>query len=247
MTGGVTGRMIRPVTPPRPIRAAAGGGQHAPVPDQHHPGDPEPVLDLGHLAGHGHGVPGVAGKDLDGGRDAFGGGQQAVDDLQPAPHPVLRVADGALRAGPALERGAGHVIQDQGAAARCRAAGASSIFCCRACSQSIAAYRSSSSHEPSPRTSPRELAAVWPRSPRAMASLESGLVTCATAIATTRSRCRDATHPPGTRRSTETAQRRTPRSNPDVTSRDHELRPSRPPGCGCGRQPLPIRSMAAAA
>ena len=42
-------------------------------------------------------------------------GQQAVDDLQPAPHPVLRVADGALRAGPALERGAGHVIQDQGA------------------------------------------------------------------------------------------------------------------------------------
>ena len=174
-------------------------------------------------------------------------GQQAVDDLQPAPHPVLRVADGALRAGPALERGAGHVIQDQGAAARCRAAGASSIFCCRACSQSIAAYRSSSSHEPSPRTSPRELAAVWPRSPRAMASLESGLVTCATAIATTRSRCRDATHPPGTRRSTETAQRRTPRSNPDVTSRDHELRPSRPPGCGCGRQPLPIRSMAAAA
>ena len=108
--------MIRPVTPPRPIRAAAGGGQHAPVPDQHHPGDPEPVLDLGHLAGHGHGVPGVAGKDLDGDRDALGGGQQAVDDLQPAPHPVLRVADGAQRAGPALERGAGHVIQDQGAA-----------------------------------------------------------------------------------------------------------------------------------
>ena len=116
MTGGVTGRMIRPVTPPRPIRAAAGGGQHAPVPDQHHPGDPEPVLDLGHLAGHGHGVPGVAGKDLDGDRDALGGGQQAVDDLQPTPHPVLRVADGALRAGLALERGAGHVIQDQGAA-----------------------------------------------------------------------------------------------------------------------------------
>jgi len=95
-----------------------------------------------------------------------------------------------------------------------------------------------------------------------------------------------ATHPPGTRRSTETAQRRTPlnpsarsprstprcvtgaprchpadagipevhrspvsgrrkirgfapRLNLDATSREHELCPSLPPGCGCGRQPLP--------
>ena len=35
------------------VLAQPGGGQHAPVPDQHHLGDPEPVLDLGHLAGHG--------------------------------------------------------------------------------------------------------------------------------------------------------------------------------------------------
>ncbi len=31
------------------VLAQPGGGQHAPVPDQHHLGDPEPVLDLGHL------------------------------------------------------------------------------------------------------------------------------------------------------------------------------------------------------
>ena len=98
------------------VLAQPGGGQHAPVPDQHHLGDPEPVLDLGHLGGHGRGVPGVAREDLDRDRDALGGGQQPVDDLQPAPHPVLGVADRAQRAGPALERGGGHVIQHQGAA-----------------------------------------------------------------------------------------------------------------------------------
>ena len=35
------------------VLAQPGGGQHAPVPDQHHLGDAEPVLDLGHLGGHG--------------------------------------------------------------------------------------------------------------------------------------------------------------------------------------------------
>ena len=39
------------------VLAQPGGGQHAPVPDQHHLGDPEPVLDLGHLGGHGRGSP----------------------------------------------------------------------------------------------------------------------------------------------------------------------------------------------
>ena len=62
------------------------------------------------------GVPGVAREHLDRDRDALGGGQQPVDDLQPAPHPVLGVPDRAQRAGPPLERGRGDVIQHQGAA-----------------------------------------------------------------------------------------------------------------------------------
>jgi hypothetical protein len=66
-----------------------------PVPDEHHLGDPEPVLDLGHLGGHSRGVSGVALEDLDGDRDAVLAGQQPVDDLQPAVYPVFGVADGA--------------------------------------------------------------------------------------------------------------------------------------------------------
>ena len=50
--------------------------------------------DLGHLGGHGRRVAGVAGEHLDRDRDALGGGQQPVDDLEPAPHPVLGAADG---------------------------------------------------------------------------------------------------------------------------------------------------------
>ena len=98
------------------VLAQPRGGQHAPVPDQHHLGDPEPVFDLGHLGGHGRRVAGVAGEHLDRDRDAVLAGQQPVDDLQPAVHPVFGVADDAQRAGPALERGGGHVIQHQGAA-----------------------------------------------------------------------------------------------------------------------------------
>ena len=98
------------------ILAQPRGGEHAAVPDQHHPGDAEPVLDPGHLGGHGLRVAGVAGEDLDGDRDAVLAGQQPVDDLQPAPDPVFGVPDGTERAGPALERGTGDVIQDQGAA-----------------------------------------------------------------------------------------------------------------------------------
>jgi hypothetical protein len=73
-------------------------------------------LDLGHLAGHGRGIAGVAFEHLDGDGDAVLAGQQPVDDLEPAPHPVFGVADGAQRAGPALERGTGHVVEHQGAA-----------------------------------------------------------------------------------------------------------------------------------
>ena len=88
-------------------------GQHAPVADQHHAGEGEPVLDLAHLAGHGLGVAGVALEDLDSDRDAVLGGEQPAGDLQAAADPVLGVADGAQRAGPALERGRGDVVEDQ--------------------------------------------------------------------------------------------------------------------------------------
>src|SRR6266704_2910792 len=49
-------------------------------------------------------------------KDGVRGRLQIVYGQQPAPHPVLGVADRAQRAGPALERGTGHVIQHQGAA-----------------------------------------------------------------------------------------------------------------------------------
>ena len=61
----------------------------------------------------------------------------------------------------------------------------------RASAQSIAAYRSSSSQPDTPRTSPSELVAVSVRSPRAVASLESGAITAAISMAITRSRRRD--------------------------------------------------------
>ena len=173
------------------ILAQPRGGQHAPVPDQHHLREAEPVLELAHLSGGGLGVPGVALEHLDGDRDTLLGGQQPADDLQPSADPVFGVADGAQRAGPPLERRGGHVVKQQGAAGQVpgrervldaalpggqpvhRRVQVSLITA--ACAQ----------HSPS------ELAAVSSRSPRAMASLESGAITCATAIAVTRSRCRD--------------------------------------------------------
>ena len=57
--------------------------------------------------------------------------------------------------------------------------------------QSIAAYRSSSSQLEIPSTWPSELMAVSARSPRAVASLEPGAITWAISIAVTRSRRRE--------------------------------------------------------
>ena len=60
----------------------------------------------------------------------------------------------------------------------------------RSSTQSIAAYRSSSSAPDTPSTAPSELVAVSPRNPRAVASFDSGAITCAASIAVTRSRRR---------------------------------------------------------
>ena len=58
----------------------------------------------------------------------------------------------------------------------------------RASAQSIAAYKSSSSHADTPSTWPSELVAVSVRNPRAVASFDEGAITWATNIAITRSR-----------------------------------------------------------
>ena len=133
LTCGARSAVIQSSPAGRDILAQPRGGQHAPVPDQHHLVDPEPVLDLGHLGGHGRRVAGVAFEDLDGDRDAVPAGQEPVDDLQPALHPVFGVADGAQRAGPALERGGGDVIQHQGAAAQVPGGQRALDLSCRPC------------------------------------------------------------------------------------------------------------------
>ena len=61
----------------------------------------------------------------------------------------------------------------------------------RSSSQSIAAYRSSSSQPATPSSWPTVLVAVSVRNPRAVASFEPGAITCATSIAVTRSRHRE--------------------------------------------------------
>ena len=88
-------------------------GEHAPIPDQADPAQPEPVLELGDLGGQGFRVGGVALEHLDGHRYPGGRAQQPVDDLQPAFHPVAGVPDRPQRAGAALKRRRGHVIEHQ--------------------------------------------------------------------------------------------------------------------------------------
>ena len=88
-------------------------GEHAPIPDQTHPRQPEPVFEFVDLGGQGLRVGGVALEHLD--RDRYPGGraQQPVDDLQPPFHPVSGVPDRPQRAGAALKRRRGHVIEHQ--------------------------------------------------------------------------------------------------------------------------------------
>ena len=95
--------------------ADARRGDHAAVPDQADAGQPETLFELVHLHRQGFRVGGVAVEHLDGHRRPGGGGQQSVDDLQPAFDPVAGVSDLAQRAGAALERRRGHVVEHQGA------------------------------------------------------------------------------------------------------------------------------------
>ena len=79
---------------------------------------------------------------------------------------------------------------------KCRAANWVSMPSLRSSAQSIASYRSSSSQPATPSTTPRELVAVWARSPRAIASFDPGSITVAISMAHTRSRLREGVGPP---------------------------------------------------
>ena len=142
------------------VLAQPRGGQHAAVADEHHAGEAEPVLDLAHLGGDGLGVAGVSVEHLDGDRDAVLGGEQPVDDLQPSPDPVLGVPDGARRAGPPLERGGGHVVEDQGSPGQVPGRQRVLDPVLPGGQPVHRAYRSSSSQPATPSTWPSELAAV---------------------------------------------------------------------------------------
>ena len=90
-----------------------GSGEHAAVADQGDPAQPEPGGELADLGGQRLGVGGVAVEHLDGHRYPGGGAQQPVDDLAPAFDPVAGVPDRPQRAGAALKRRRGHVIEHQ--------------------------------------------------------------------------------------------------------------------------------------
>ncbi len=95
--------------------ADARAGEHAAVPDQADPGEPEAFFELGDLGAQGFRVGGVAVEHLDRYRYPGGATQQPVDDLRPAFDPVAGVPDLAQRAGVALKRRRGHVVEHQGA------------------------------------------------------------------------------------------------------------------------------------
>ena len=98
--------VIQPSLAGRTSVAQPGGGQHAPVPGQHHLGDPERSV-TGHLGCHGRGSR-CCRRRPRGDRDA-GGGQQPVDAA--AGPARLWGGRSRLAGGPALERGGGTIAQ----------------------------------------------------------------------------------------------------------------------------------------
>ena len=94
-----------------------GRGDHAPVPHQSHPADPEPILDLGNLRPQRHRIPPVARKRLHRHRAALGGAQQSEHDLLLAFLAVPVVTECRQGATPSLQEAGGDVIKDQGGVA----------------------------------------------------------------------------------------------------------------------------------
>ena len=79
----------------------AGAGDQAAVADQHHPLQPEAVLDLGNLTGERGRIGGIAFEHLDRDRAAVGGAQQPDDDLRL----VAPTVAGCSRSAPARSSG----------------------------------------------------------------------------------------------------------------------------------------------
>ena len=88
-------------------------GQHAAIADQHHVAQPEALLQLGDLGGHGGRVGGVAFKHLDRNRTTIGGTQQADHQLPPVAATVSAVTVTGQWTTAALEIGGGHVVEHQ--------------------------------------------------------------------------------------------------------------------------------------
>ena len=139
--------------------------------------------------GQGRVVVQLAGEHLDRDRPPILVAQQAVDDLRQPELPITRVPQPPQRTRPALEvtartrhRAPSPRRRDDGRRGDPRSAS------WRSSSQSIAAYRSSSS---APST-PSSLASVDCPSVRTVPSFDPGQITRPTIIARHRSRCRDA-------------------------------------------------------
>jgi hypothetical protein len=97
------------------VFADARVGDHAAVPDQHHPRQPEPLLQLVHLGRQRRRVPGLARERLDGDRTALPVAEQAIDDLRPIGPLVPAVAVPGQFAAAPLQIGRADVVQHQGA------------------------------------------------------------------------------------------------------------------------------------
>ena len=103
-----------PVEPGGPqLVADAGAGDHAAVPDQHHPRQPEALFELVDLRRQCRWIGGVAFEHLDRHRTAIGSTEQAVNDLQFALLAVPRIAEAPQLAAPSLEPGRRDIVQHQ--------------------------------------------------------------------------------------------------------------------------------------
>ena len=105
---------VHPVEPGRlEFFLDAGAGDQAAVADQHHPLQPEAVLDLGNLTGERGRIGGIAFEHLDRDRTAVGGAQQPDDDLRLVAPTVAAVAEARQRAAAALEIARGEIVEDE--------------------------------------------------------------------------------------------------------------------------------------
>jgi hypothetical protein len=103
-----------PVEPGRlEIIADAGAGDHAAIPDQHHPIQLKALLELADLRTERGRVGRIAVEHLNGDRQALARAQQAIDDLPPIGAMVTAVAKPRQRTFAALEIGGAHIVEHE--------------------------------------------------------------------------------------------------------------------------------------